>query len=129
MRVDAQGEVWLGVAKALADRDDVNAGINKLAGVCMAQRMKCHVRAMSMRFAKSLHAALRALGEGGLPSMSPNSRASSGSRGGQIADIERGPLSAISRHRSGVRQSQKRLRIGQRDIIDRRRPALGEIVD
>jgi len=38
-----------------------------------------------MRSAKSLQAALYALGEGGFPSMSPNSRASSGSRLGQAS--------------------------------------------
>ena len=36
MGVNAQGDVRLRVTEALADRDDVNAGIDKLAGVCMA---------------------------------------------------------------------------------------------
>jgi hypothetical protein len=38
--VDAQRDVWLGVPEALADRDNIDARIDGLAGVGVPQGMK-----------------------------------------------------------------------------------------
>ena len=40
MSVDAQRDVRLGVPKALADGDNIDAGIDELAGVSVPQGMK-----------------------------------------------------------------------------------------
>ena len=42
--VDTQSDVRLGVAKALADRHDVDASIDQLAGVSVPQGVKRHFR-------------------------------------------------------------------------------------
>jgi len=44
VRVDAQGNVWLGVAEALADRDDIDAGVDQLAGMGVPQRVERRLR-------------------------------------------------------------------------------------
>jgi hypothetical protein len=60
--VDAQRDVRLRVAKALADSDDIDIRIDQLAGVRMPKLLA----------AKSLQAALMALRESGAPSRLAN---------------------------------------------------------
>ena len=74
--VDTQSDVRLGVAKALADRHDVDASIDQLAGVSVPQGVKRHFRHTDT-LGVIAPSRLIALGESGAPSMSANNRSSS----------------------------------------------------